>query len=140
MWKRRNDWLASLCVIGVLSQVSGTDREPAAIPGGFRSLSVPVHQPPGTVVQKGDIILVGDKITATKSGRTISFPAWVNQREGVVEYALVMRGGKVHEAIFATDADAKDLHITALLLDVSPESIVTKPTETWAVPAASAVE
>ena len=52
--------------------------------------------------------------------RTITIPAEVNMREGAVEYILVGSKGKVHEAIFTTQAEAQDIHFAALLLKVKP--------------------
>jgi hypothetical protein len=48
--------------------------------------------------------------------RTLTFPAVVNAREGLVEYALVAREGKVHESVFSTEVEALHLHLGALLL------------------------
>lgn len=97
------------------------------------------NQTSALIVDKGDIVTVGDKLTLVKSKRTISFPAWVNQRQGVIEYALVMRAGKTHESLFATDADARNLHMLALLLDVPSEDILSKGNEVWTIPPASAL-
>jgi hypothetical protein len=95
---------------------------------------------PGSVKTDGDLIKIGDRIAVIKSRRAISFPAWVNQAQGVIEYAVVMRSGKTHEALFATDAGSRDLHAAALLLNVAPEEIITKPNEPWLVPNASAID
>lgn len=54
--------------------------------------------------------------------REITIPAAVNMREGAVEYLLVHRSGKVHESVFVTDVDARDIHVAALLLGMKPES------------------
>jgi hypothetical protein len=35
---------------------------------------------------------------------------------------LVGRNGKLHEAVFRTDAEARDIHVAALLLGVKPQS------------------
>jgi hypothetical protein len=52
-------------------------------------------------------------------GRTISFPAQVNQRTGAVEYLLVHETGKVHESIFKTSVSAKEIHAAALLFSTT---------------------
>jgi hypothetical protein len=49
--------------------------------------------------------------------RSLSFPAEVNAREGLVEYAVVTREGKVHEAVFSTRVDPLQVHLGALLLE-----------------------
>ncbi len=56
---------------------------------------------------------------------TVTIPAVVNMVEGVVEYLLVHRNGKVHEAVFATDAQPQDIHIACLLAGWDPQE---KPT------------
>jgi len=48
--------------------------------------------------------------------KEISIPAKVNMQRGFVEYALVHSKGKVHESIFATDAEIEDIHTAVLLL------------------------
>lgn len=55
-----------------------------------------------------------------KERRTVSFPVTINQRTGVVEYALVTIGGKTHESIFRTEAQPAHIHIAMLLLGVKP--------------------
>ena len=42
--------------------------------------------------------------------------------EGPVEYAVVGSRGKIHESVFVTTAEARDLHVAALLLGVSAAS------------------
>jgi hypothetical protein len=60
-------------------------------------------------------------VTFDRKTREITIPAAVNMREGPVEYVLVGNKGKVHEAVFTTDAEARDIHVAALLLGVKPE-------------------
>jgi hypothetical protein len=61
-------------------------------------------------------------VTFDSKTREITIPAAVNMREGAVEYLLVHRSGKVHESVFVTDVDARDIHVAALLLGMKPES------------------
>jgi hypothetical protein len=51
-----------------------------------------------------------------KNQRTVSFPCEVNMTEGVVEYALVHRTGKVHESVLKTAVDPAQIHLAWLLL------------------------
>jgi hypothetical protein len=60
-------------------------------------------------------------VTFDEKARTIVIPASVRMREGAVEYILVSKHGKAHEAVFVTDADARDVHLAALLLGMKPE-------------------
>lgn len=48
--------------------------------------------------------------------RTVTIPAAVNMNRGTVEYALVTRTGKVHEALFATEATPAQIHMACVLL------------------------
>lgn len=55
-----------------------------------------------------------------KLARTVSFPAAINQRTGVVEYAVVTATGKTHESVFRTAAQPAHIHLAMLLLGVRP--------------------
>lgn len=55
-----------------------------------------------------------------KEQRTVSFPAAVNQRTGIVEYAVVTTAGKTHESVFKTEAQPFHVQIAMLLLGVRP--------------------
>lgn len=59
--------------------------------------------------------------------RSIIIPAWLNSREGIIEYALVTRSGKVHEALFATDAAPMHVHLAALLLGLARDAGADSP-------------
>ena len=84
------------------------------------SALVPSAPPEPMVLDLGGNRYSVGAITFDKKSRTISIPASVNMREGAVEYLLVGRNGKVHEAVFTTDADARDIHVAALLLGIKP--------------------
>lgn len=49
--------------------------------------------------------------------RTVTLPAYVNLREGIVEYVLVHSSGKTHESLLRTDAQPRDIHVAMLLLN-----------------------
>lgn len=66
-----------------------------------------------------DLLRIG-LVTLDKRRRTISLPATLNQREGIIEYALVHENGKVHEALLRTKASPRDLHVALLLLGAKP--------------------
>lgn len=133
-------WIVVIGLAVTLAHASWAQPGPGGVPGGAPPPSSgPVNRPASPVVQNGDSIRVGDQITATKTGRSISIPGWFNQREGMVEYALVTRSGKVHESLLATDADPKDLNVLLLLFGMVPESIIQKPQGSWVVPSTNAV-
>lgn len=69
------------------------------------------------------------RVTLDTKARTVSVPAQVNQTDGLVEYALVTTGGKVHEALLATDASPSHLHLAMLLLDLVPKGSSNSPVE-----------
>jgi hypothetical protein len=47
---------------------------------------------------------------------SVTIPAFVNLKEGIVEYLLVTSGGKTHESILRTDAEPHHIHVAMLLL------------------------
>ena len=55
-------------------------------------------------------------VTFDATARTVSLPAKVKMRGGVIEYALTTEAGKAHEALLTTTANPRDLHIACLLL------------------------
>jgi hypothetical protein len=52
--------------------------------------------------------------------RSLRFPVSINQRSGLVEYALVTEEGKTHESVFRTDAEPTHIHLGLLLLGGTP--------------------
>ena len=60
--------------------------------------------------------------------KTLSFPARLNMQSGLIEYALVHRSGKIHEALLVTDASPLHIHLAALLLQLA-KSEGSEPTE-----------
>ena len=51
-----------------------------------------------------------------KQRGSVTIPAFVNLREGIVEYLLVTSGGKTHESVLRTDAEPHHIHVAMLLL------------------------
>jgi hypothetical protein len=97
-----------LFLLGLLAATSGPS--PAQIP------SPPPHLrevSPGIFDYKG--------ILLDKQHGQISFPAMVNQREGLIEYLLVNEKGKVHESLFSTRALPVDLHVAMLLVGLKED-------------------
>ncbi len=60
-------------------------------------------------------ILVADCIIIHRGERTVTIPAVVNQRVGLIEYVLVHNSGKRHEALLVTDVRPQDIHLACLL-------------------------
>jgi hypothetical protein len=78
-------------------------------------------------------------VTFDKSRRTVRFPATMNLREEVIEYALVASTGKAHEALFVTDAKPEQLHLACLLLGVQGAEMQGTLEEAATFPAENAV-
>jgi hypothetical protein len=57
------------------------------------------------------------RVRLSKRDRTVSFPAVVNLRQGLVEYFIVTQYGRTHESVLRTLAEPYHLHIAMLLLD-----------------------
>lgn len=105
-------WRPFLAALG-LAAVLGTpapaavDTPPAATPAPptnatFRQIS------PG-------LLEIG-QVRLDQRRRAVIVPAFVNLREGIVEYVLVHSGGKTHESLLRTDAQPQHIHIAMLLL------------------------
>lgn len=65
------------------------------------------------------------EVTFSKPKRQVSFPAKVNLRDVLIEYAVVGKVGKLHEALLSTDVPPTHIHIAMLLLgtkDLRPKS------------------
>ena len=52
--------------------------------------------------------------------RTITFPAFVNLREGPIEYVLVADYGKIHESLLRTEVSPYSIQLALLLLGATP--------------------
>ncbi|BCU79290.1 hypothetical protein llg_40050 [Luteolibacter sp. LG18] len=61
-------------------------------------------------------LVQGDRAT-----RTLTVPAKIKMREGLIEYVLVTTKGKVHETLFTTEASPLHIQTAALLLGLSPQ-------------------
>ena len=89
------------------------------------SNSVPADPSAPRIHKLGDGRILVGLVTVDPQRRQISFQAKVNQRSGLVEYAVVTSKGKVHESVFVTEASATHIHMAALLLKfASPEGQV----------------
>ena len=98
--------------------------------------AVPLEQPPSPQAVPAQSTPVAPKVERVSPGvfrvatdiqldlkkREISFPAFCNQVEGLVEYALVHENGKTHESLFRTKIKPRDLQTTLLLARVQAAS------------------
>jgi hypothetical protein len=85
---------------------------------------------PAPIEQVAPGILRIGKAQLDQHARTVTFPASVNLREGVVEYLVVHEGGKTHESVLKTDTQPYHIHLALLLLGAkgaSPDSLSFDP-------------
>ncbi len=75
--------------------------------------SVPTHLHPKFI---GPGVLELGLVRLDQQRRSATIPAFVNLKEGVVEYLLVTSGGKTHESVLRTDAEPHHIHVAMLLL------------------------
>jgi hypothetical protein len=68
-------------------------------------------------------------VQCDRKARAFIIPAQVNAREGLIEYALVTRQGKIHESLLSTEADPLHVQMAALLLGMSPQPGKPQPCE-----------
>lgn len=97
------------------------DQKPADSESAGPPPAPPVDPGKAMVLELGEGRFRVGLVEFDKLRRVVVIPATVLMREGPVEYLLVTRGGKVHEAVLVTDADPRDVHVAALLLGVKPE-------------------
>jgi hypothetical protein len=73
--------------------------------------------PPDLTVKRIDDnqVAVGE-VRMDRNARTITLPAKLNMRDGLLEYALVTHTGKLHESLLATTVAPQQLHVVCLLL------------------------
>lgn len=103
---------------------AGEDPSPAAgaVEGEKVEPEPAAASPPEPAVESlgGGRYRIG-RIEFDENERTITVPAVVHMHEGAVEYVLVQRHGKLHETVFVTDADAREVQLAALLLGAEPQ-------------------
>jgi hypothetical protein len=55
-----------------------------------------------------------------KERRTVTFPAAINMRSGMLEYLIVSETGKTHESLLSTKIAPYDIQVAMLLLGIAP--------------------
>lgn len=108
-------WAISLSALGLAWILIGAESAPPPS-------TAPVSLPTPVIRQVGDGLLELGGVTLDKARRTILFPGAVNQRTGVVEYAIVTTKGKTHESVFHTEVQPQHIHLALLLLGGQPPS------------------
>jgi len=59
-------------------------------------------------------------IQIDKDQRTVTFPAAINMKDGMLEYLIVSDKGKTHESLLSTKIDPYDIQVAMLLLGIKP--------------------
>jgi len=95
--------------LGLRAADTLTTKPPAPGASGDTVTNAPLKQIRPGVFELGLVRLDKDK-------RTVSFPAFVNLREGNIEYVVVTATGKTHESLLRTTAEPYHLQLAFLLL------------------------
>src|SRR5258705_4469102 len=85
--------------------------------------------PDNTIKEVGPGAFQIGKVRLDKNERTVSVPAMVNMREGVVEYLLVTSNGKTHESVLRTEAEPYHIHLAILLLNAKGKGSNESPAD-----------
>ena len=90
---------------------------PAVEPRSLPAPDQPVapHEPEIKRLDDGRVQI--DNILVDPKSREVRFPAEVNMTEGLLEFIVVHRNGKIHESLLLTDISATKLNIAIKLLD-----------------------
>jgi hypothetical protein len=86
--------------------------EPSSLPAPDQPMAD--HKPVISRLDDGTMKI--GEITFDPKTREIRFPAEVNMTEGLLEFAVVHRNGKIHESLLHTDISAINLNIAIKLL------------------------
>jgi len=68
------------------------------------------------------IFRIGE-LTVNQKERLITFPAKLNMTNGLLEYALVHKDGKVHESVLVCETKPHEIHAAMLLLGTAPTNL-----------------
>lgn len=116
-----------LCSLAPLAFADERGVAPAAVSGpGGGVPEVPAREPaapagpaapaiPAVVKVDGTRFRIGEVEFDSKT-RTIRFPAAINMRDGLLEYAIVHENGKVHESLLHTRVNPSHLNVAFKLL------------------------
>ena len=72
-------------------------------------------QPNGQFKEVRSGVYMAGAITIVAADHSVRFPAEVNMAGGIIEYALVHEGGKVHESLLSTKVSPLELNVALLL-------------------------
>jgi len=113
-----------LMLAGLAGALSGAEQPPGTDAGEIATSSSATNL---TVRQVGSDVFELGRVRFNKKEKSVTFPAVVNFREGPVEYLVVTTGGKVHESVFRTDVEPRQIHVAMLLLGAKGAGTNTLP-------------
>ncbi len=102
------------------NSVSSQARRSEQVVDQSSNINLPAVQKPVPSNEKRDGSVLLGSVQINPTERTLRFPVIVNQKEGLVEYALVSSTGKTHESVFKTDTDPLHIHLGLLMLKGKP--------------------
>lgn len=107
--------LITLClaVLALASAALGQSAFPGG--GGTNGGGQPAGPKPSLERLEDGSMKIG-KVVFDPETRRIRFPAWINQTEGLLEFLVVHKKGKIHESLLATDISATNLNVAFKLL------------------------
>jgi len=109
-------WMVGAICLGIFPN-EGKSAEPL-VPGADSSLGLGATNEAIRQVAPG-LFQIGN-VRLDQAKRTITFPAFVNLREGPIEYVLVAEYGKIHESLLRTEVSPYSIQLALLLLDTTP--------------------
>lgn len=81
---------------------------------------MPPAHPPIRKIAPG-IFEIG-QVRLDKDKKSVSFPGVVNMDQGLIEYALVSKVGKLHESLLRTETEPYHIHLAMLLIGTNSET------------------
>ena len=63
------------------------------------------------------------RVEVDRKTRTVTVPAAINQREGILEYLGVGPRGKTHESVLVLRALPSHIHLALILVDATPSGL-----------------
>lgn len=114
----RHRWRARWVLAGALLLTLGGVARSQEAPAGEVPAKAPIRQITEDLFELG-------KVRFDKKEKSVTFPATVNMKEGLIEYLVVHARGKAHESLLITETEPYHIHLAVLLLSgkSTPEKV-----------------
>lgn len=106
-----------MCSLSAMAE--GTNTQAPQIPPAPETLAKPKAVTPALVRVDANTYRIGD-VSLIPTKREIRFPGKVNMTDGLIEYLIVLKQGKVHEALFISEISPTHLNLALKLLRYVP--------------------